>query len=1247
MTTVQLKQFLKCLRFAEGGDLWQRDFFGVTIAVDFTRERIVYPREIRRGDETTSHFEAPENFVVLECVCRLLEKGYRAEHIELERRHKLGRKSKSSGKADITVYGRDGRALLVIECKTWGVEYEAEQEQMKKDGGQLFSYWVQDRAARYLCLYASRLGGAGVEFENRVIAAFDTPAEREAQAKKTDALLTWTKAADTNDLVAVWEAKSKKSFAQSGIFEDDFEPYNPGFVPLRIGDLREFRQEDKGRVFNQFEEILRHNNISDRSNAFNRFISLILAKIADENRPAADRAHFQYKPGVDTDEELHERLQALYTAAMGGYLKEKVTNYSLAQIDEILACFPRQTSKDELRRIYRELKFFSNNEFAFKEVYNERLFRANACVIEEIVELFQPYRFRYDRRAQFLGEFFELMLESGYKQSEGQFFTPTPIARFLLSSLPLEKIVREKAALATGELRDSAPLLPTVIDYACGSGHFVTEAIEELQTLLARLPDDVHPGIKKLRESGTTWAGDYLCGIEKDYRLARTSQVACFMHGDGEARIVFGDGLEDHGDRLPAREFDVLVANPPYTIKDFKKHLRRDRLPAYALLDTISDDSDDIEVLFVERATQLLRVGGVAALILPSSILNNSGIYTRARKLLLQRCWLRAIVEFGSHTFGATGTNTVVLFLERRPDKHSTDYRYIAEDFIQRSEKRELDWCDSQSLLAGYVAHRGLDLAAYQAFLARAASEGFKAGEFYLTYRRWFDASTGRRDLEKRVSFKKLTAAERAAKIETLFHDLVFEIEADKFHHWMLLHAQPLLVVKSGQETAAQREFLGYQFSDRRGYKGLDLKRDRDGKPLTKLYDEANPGNLDKANAHLRRAMSGELPASIPTALEKNLAHVRLVDCVDFERVDLELEVNYRTPETRQRSRWPMRPVSACIRAIVGATTKVPETEFQPTGKVPIISQEREFISGYTDVDVAPITDLPLVVFGDHTRIFKYVEVPFVRGADGVKLLKPTADFLPKAFFYLCRNLRFPNAQEYTRHSKFFETLRIPVPPPEVQTALVRDMEAHERSLAAKQTDADKLADEIAAVLAAFTRTARVGEVCEISDARETPGDGELQYAGLEHVESGTGRLVSDWRPAAPGTVKSINHVFHPGEVLYGKLRPYLNKVWLADRVGVCSTELLVLRCPHPHVLKWSLLAPGFVAQTRDRMKGNSLPRLKPAEFLTLNLPWPAPGKEAAVEKKLTAFDEKLAAFAAESAVLAAREPEILRAYLE
>ena len=100
--------------------------------------------------------------------------------------------------------------------------------------------------------------------------------------------------------------------------------------------------------------------------------------------------------------------------------------------------------------------------------------------------------------------------------------------------MPLKEIVEDK-------IRNKEPkILPSVIDYACGSGHFITEAIEEIQQLIKTFNNKTHKDIASYKET-TKWAADFICGIEKDYRLARTSKVACYMHGDGKAKIIFGD----------------------------------------------------------------------------------------------------------------------------------------------------------------------------------------------------------------------------------------------------------------------------------------------------------------------------------------------------------------------------------------------------------------------------------------------------------------------------------------------------------------------------------------------------------------------------------------------------------------------------------------------------------------------------------------------------------------------------------
>ncbi len=111
----------------------------LSMRVDFTARKLFYPQAIQ-GRERNDNFSVPENFVVFECVARLLEKGYSPEDIELERQWLLGHESKG-GRADICVSDSNGNTLFIIECKTWGREFDKALSDTKDDGAQLFSYW--------------------------------------------------------------------------------------------------------------------------------------------------------------------------------------------------------------------------------------------------------------------------------------------------------------------------------------------------------------------------------------------------------------------------------------------------------------------------------------------------------------------------------------------------------------------------------------------------------------------------------------------------------------------------------------------------------------------------------------------------------------------------------------------------------------------------------------------------------------------------------------------------------------------------------------------------------------------------------------------------------------------------------------------------------------------------------------------------------------------------------------------------
>lgn len=114
------------------GEFYTHDFGSCTMGVDFGNEKLIYPESkgLVVNDKTTSNFSHNENFVVFECVCRLLAKGYRPEHIELEPKWQLGRDQKG-GKADILIKDENGDTLIIIECKTAGSEYNKEIKTQK------------------------------------------------------------------------------------------------------------------------------------------------------------------------------------------------------------------------------------------------------------------------------------------------------------------------------------------------------------------------------------------------------------------------------------------------------------------------------------------------------------------------------------------------------------------------------------------------------------------------------------------------------------------------------------------------------------------------------------------------------------------------------------------------------------------------------------------------------------------------------------------------------------------------------------------------------------------------------------------------------------------------------------------------------------------------------------------------------------------------------------------------------------
>lgn len=141
------------------------------------------------------------------------------------------------------------------------------------------------------------------------------------------------------------------------------------------------------------------------------------------------------------------------------------------------------------------------------------------------------------------------------------------------------------------------------------------------------------------------------------------------------------------------------------------------------------------------------------------------------------------------------------------------------------------------------------------------------------------------------------------------------------------------------------------------------------------------------------------------------------------------------------RDGWDSRHFEDCIDR-VKYPRKIPRKEFLDSGPFPVVSQEQDFINGYWDnEDDLFKVERPIVVFGDHTTVLKYVDFDFVLGADGVKVLKPKRFINPRYFYYFLMSVPLKGLG-YARHYRLLKELTVYFPSLPEQKRIVEVLDA-------------------------------------------------------------------------------------------------------------------------------------------------------------------------------------------------------------
>ncbi|RHZ36790.1 HsdM family class I SAM-dependent methyltransferase [endosymbiont GvMRE of Glomus versiforme] len=612
---------------------------------------------------TVWNLNLEENIITMILVLKLLQAGYSKENIILEKSFALGHQKKS-GYVDIWLH-KDKKQIICIEVKT-SKEINNYLNVNGKQIRQLFTYIFQEKNIKIASYYSFDLTSKSDCFYN---------VEVDDNLKN---------ALNPEDLFDKWN----KIFNEKNLLY--YKPFDIRIDEKKYKDLKEITVKDSKILFNQFLTILRINAISDKSNAFDKIINLFIAKVFDELGEDKEFSikskndiivkfeglKFQHLEGVDTDESFMKRLYDLYKEGMQEYLKKEIIDYSDPEIEITL----NSKKSQKILKMIDNLRLKKDNTFAFIEVFDDKTFEENCLIVKEVVGLFANFKFRYNTKSKSLGEFFEDLLNTSLKQEAGQFFTPYPIVDFMINSLPISNIIKKNIQQNKNEI------LPFFIDYACGSGHFLISYMNRIQQELDNweTKEITNNSVKNKLNSYKTakffWVKDYVFGIEKDYRLAKTAKISLFLNGDGEAQILHADGInkfscEDYSKTIlfsnekKNEKFDFVVSNPPYSVQGYMKNFARNNISEkdgyFELLEEINEKDARIEIMFVERTYQLLKKDRFAAIILPQSFLSQEK-YAKTRKWLLERFNILSMFCSADNTFGYTTTSPCILFLRKK-----------------------------------------------------------------------------------------------------------------------------------------------------------------------------------------------------------------------------------------------------------------------------------------------------------------------------------------------------------------------------------------------------------------------------------------------------------------------------------------------------------------------------------------------------------------------------------------------------
>lgn len=420
----------------------------------------------------------------------------------------------------------------------------------------------------------------------------------------------------------------------------------------KFSDIRTVSEDVLTKEFKKAHDSLWAGGQLNPSEAFDELDKLIFCKIWDErkHRKAGEPYDFQI---ITVD-------------------KEEITGWNNLSAEDKKNAITREENKRLAERIK---KLYEEGRKKDPEVFRDDIRLTNERIRTVVGYLQEINLGETDLDSK--GRAFETFMDSFFRGSFGQYFTPRPIVKFVTDVLPI-----------TNE--------SFVLDTSCGSGGFLLYALNKVRNQATEEYPDYQTDTKQRMRHYAYWhdfAEKHLYGIEINEQISRAAKMNMIIHDDGHTNVITADGLLDEqaiktltkNDGFRYGRFNFIITNPPFgaTVKSKEKSYlgeynfgkkTPDWLDAKAKNKNtpIPRENQSTEILFIEQCYNFLDENGYLAIVLPDGILTNSSLQY-VRDGIEDMFRIVAVVSMPQTAFTATGAGvkSSVLFLRKHPSSHT------------------------------------------------------------------------------------------------------------------------------------------------------------------------------------------------------------------------------------------------------------------------------------------------------------------------------------------------------------------------------------------------------------------------------------------------------------------------------------------------------------------------------------------------------------------------------------------------